>query len=75
MILSREAYQRLRVDEERRALARLSAVESFGIAMALWTSSFAAAVAIAPEPRGENFARRLRVPAERLDVAWAAFRG
>ena len=74
MILSQEAYGRLRVDEERRALARLSPAESLAIAMALCTSDFAASLTIPPEPRGENFARKLRPPADRLEAAWAAFR-
>ncbi len=71
MILDPAAYARLRLDDERRALAALSPDESLALGADLWTSSVAEHVRFAPEARPENLAMRLRVAPARLAAAWA----
>lgn len=73
MILSRDAYARLRAAEERAALSRLTPEESLALGEALWTSSLVSTRPIVPEPRGLSFGRRLGIwphsPVARRTVA------
>ncbi|HVV86631.1 MAG TPA: hypothetical protein VHE35_26415 [Kofleriaceae bacterium] len=61
MIRNLAAFQRRRVEEERRALASMDLAESAALAEALLTSSILEASEPAPRPRARSLARALGI--------------
>lgn len=69
MIRDVEAYARLRVDDERRALSALDAAESLAVGEALWTSSLAREVYRPSGSRPLSLAVGLGIAPARLAAA------
>lgn len=74
MIRDTAAHAALRVVDERKALAALSADETLAIGEALWTSSLASDLWASEEPRPTSLAVALRIPHTRLMAAQEARR-
>ena len=66
MIRDLEAYERIRVAEELRALRKLTEEESIAIAEALLTSSLMAQFNFTDAPRPLNLVRSLRIDPSRV---------
>lgn len=71
MIRDVEAYNRLRVDDERDALSALDEAESLAIGEALWTSHLLRETRLPPGPRALSLATGLGITPARLAAALA----